>query len=249
MGSDFKSLLLAQKRNVKIEPLFTYFNYLYGEIAKELGKKESILEVGAGAGTSSIFLNDFNILRTDLLPFDDMGIMGDVDASNLPFEDEYFDGVIGLDVLHHLEFPMTAISEMLRVSKAPKKIVLVEPYTSFLSYPIYKMFHHENTSIFRKPDFSKSLVEGKPEIGDQGIARAIFVNKHGKKTLKNLIGKDLIVEVRYINPFAFFSTGGINKPIKQMQSVTKAILKFERLIPKALNRLIASRVIITIKKK
>jgi hypothetical protein len=93
------------------------------------------------------------------------------------------------------------------------------------------------------------LVEGKPEVGDQGIARAIFVNKYGKKTVKNLIGKDLIVEVTFINPFSFFSTGGINKPIKQMQSITKAILQFERLIPKVLNRLIDSRVIITIKKR
>jgi hypothetical protein len=58
----------------------------------------------------------------------------------------------------------------------------------------------------------------------------------------------LIVEVTFINPFSFFSTGGINKPIKQMQSITKAILLFEKLIPKVLNRLIASRVIVTIKK-
>jgi SAM-dependent methyltransferase len=247
MESEFEKLLLRQLANVRNEPLHTYFSYLYGEIARELNLDDSLLEVGAGAGPSSIFLSDYNILRTDLLPFTVNDIRGGVDAGHLPFKDEYFDGVIGLDVLHHLEFPMNAISEMLRVSRHPKKIILVEPYTSFISFIVYKIFHHENTSIFRKPDFSRSLVQGKPEDGDQGIARAIFVNKHGKQVLSNIVGPDLQIKISFISPFSFFSTGGINRPIKFMHSVTRFFLQIEKYIPKHLNRLIASRVIIIIK--
>ena len=64
MESEFEKLLLRQLANVRNEPLHTYFSYLYGEIAKELNLDDSLLEVGAGAGPSSIFLRNYNILDT-----------------------------------------------------------------------------------------------------------------------------------------------------------------------------------------
>jgi len=92
----------------------------------------TLLEVGAGNGFFSLGLAehfdikclDFSQRMLQLHPFAaDRKIVGDV--CRLPFHDKAFDIVFCANLLHHIEDPEAALSEMKRVSS--KRVVVIEP--------------------------------------------------------------------------------------------------------------------------
>jgi SAM-dependent methyltransferase len=106
----------------------------------EATPKNNVLEVGAGSGLLTYFTTDVinykNYYAQDLsasmiekakervskdnLHFD----VGD--ANNLTFEDNYFDAVVGTDIIHHLEVPVKALEEWRRVMKPGGRICILE---------------------------------------------------------------------------------------------------------------------------
>jgi ubiquinone/menaquinone biosynthesis C-methylase UbiE len=96
--------------------------------AKHIQKKRlRILEVGAGQGEHLNFVTQLSRIEEYVLldlqkptvigdyPFQVSLVQGNVE--NLPFETNSFDIVISTCVFHHLEDPLKAFSELLRVSK------------------------------------------------------------------------------------------------------------------------------------
>ena len=73
------------------------------------------------------------------VPWNDLA----ADASRLPFREGAFDAVVGLDVLHHLAAPRSFFAEAARVLRPGGRLVLVEPWVSPFSYPIYRWLHQE----------------------------------------------------------------------------------------------------------
>jgi hypothetical protein len=133
-----------------------------------------------------------------------------------------------------------------RVKKPNGKILLVEPYVSILSYPIYKIFHQEKTSIYLR---ERDLVEAEtkdPSIGDQIVAQTIFNRKSIAQKLETIFGDGFEITVIYRDILSFFATGGVNKPLKTPSSLIKLLLKLEKKVPQPIMRLIASRIVIEI---
>ena len=237
--------LESQRENSKIPGLQIYLDSLYNRIRKNLVESEKYLEIGGGVGASKDFFGDFEILCTDYLNSSTKEVLGNIDAHALPFSECEFDGVILFDALHHLNNPLLALRECLRVTKPGGKIFIIEPYVSILSYPVYKLFHFEDTSW--RIDIEKGLKSTKnPEEGNQGISRALLKSlKLGRLEFAlefSNISYDLI------DPFSFFLTGGTSNPLKTPKKVIKLVLLLESLIPSAAMKYICSRVFITITK-
>ena len=72
-----------------------------------------ILDIGGGTAHIKDFRPD--IISTDILSFPGIDVVAD--AHRLPFPDEFFTGVVMLDVLHHLERPIEFLREASRVLK------------------------------------------------------------------------------------------------------------------------------------
>jgi SAM-dependent methyltransferase len=245
----YKKRLIEQFRNVQHGALNLYFSDLYSEISSRLDARLHILEIGAGAGTSSIFLTNYDISRTDLIDSNPGLVRAGVDAHNLPEMDETYDSVIGLHTLHHLADPIVALKEMLRVLKPDGKIILIEPYVSAFSYLIYRIFHQEDTSIYlRKNHFDKESSKD-PSTGNQIIGQTIFNRKLMRSELNGLLGNDYLVRKHYRDFLVFFSTGGINNPIKVNTRMIQIILSVEKRIPQKIMRLIGSTMVIVIEPK
>jgi ubiquinone/menaquinone biosynthesis C-methylase UbiE len=95
-------------------------------------QSRSMLEVGAGNGFFSLFLEkafiltclDFsrNMLEMNPLPWKHK-VLGDAEA--LPFPADHFDVVFCGNLLHHLEDPIVAVREMRRVAR--EHVILIEP--------------------------------------------------------------------------------------------------------------------------
>lgn len=249
MKSNYEQHLTEQFQNSQKPALKLYFQKLYGNIQEEFDTKGKILEIGSGAGISKFFLPESDILRTDILPWEAGDVVGDIDASSLPYPNARFDGLFGVDVLHHLPFPMEAIKEAARVVKPGKSIVFIEPYVSVWSFFIFKIFHEEKTSLFLKFDSSREMVGTEPQDGDQRIAQSLFVSVSGRREVLRVFRDRADIQIKFLHPFSFFLTGGLSKPLPTHPKILNVIMKLELKIPQKIVRLLSSRIMITINLK
>lgn len=242
---EYKEELRKQRENILSNSgLRSYFEFLYENVNRELETFDSILEVGAGAAISNIFV-ERRIIRTDVLPFDEFNVLGDCAMEELPFEDSSFDAVLAFDSIHHSKSPTKAILELLRVTREGGKVLLVEPFVSPISYFPYKFFHHEDTSWnFRERLINKfSLQYLNPENGDQGVSKFI-INELLRR--RPAAFPNFTFSAIYFSPFSFFVTGGVSSPLKTPKIIVTALIEAEKFIPKFIMRFLASRVIISI---
>ena len=247
----FRGILYKQAEHAIKEPNHTFLNYMYGLVRNKLASRdvsEKIIEIGAGPGVSAQFLNHPNILHTDLLSWDDskVTILPNIDAHSLPFSNGEFGVLFAVDTLHHLSDPISAIFEMERVVKNDGILVFIEPYVSFMSYPIYKLFHHERTSwSFSQKSFS-SLVSNLAGDGDQGIPKFLFLRKEVIGQILST-SKFTDLEIQLFSPFSFFATGGLSNPLPVPRILIRILIKIESKIPDSLMKIIASRMMVTLR--
>jgi len=247
--SDYSVELTKQLSNSHKEGIKEFLGYLYKLVEVELKGASSILEIGAGAGISKIFLPQLNILRTDIFSFKENGVEGGVNSHFLSFETDSFYSGLAIDVMHHLECPLVALEELKRVCNLAQggRIILVEPYVSIISYPIYRIFHKEKTSNPWSRNYSEPFVGTKPEDGDQALSKLLFSKKQGRNLLANHFPPQKYrIKIRIFSVLSFFSTGGLNNPLPTSKVLIRFILLIERLIPQVLLRIIGSRCIIVI---
>ena len=239
--------LFRQRENIQNHSgLRSYFRFLYNIVSKEIEKFDSILEVGAGAAISNIFIRR-SIFRTDILPFDEHNVLGECNMECLPFKEASFDAVLAFDSLHHSRNPSKSILELLRVTREGGKIIIVEPFVSPLSYLPYKIFHHEDTSWdFREiGSIEMSQRIHNPAIGDQGVSRFI-IKELSNGRITNF--PRLTLSATYLSPLSFFATGGVSRPLKTPAIFVQALTQVERLIPNFIMKFLASRVILIVTK-
>ncbi|CAN2170781.1 AdoMet_MTases domain containing protein [Candidatus Nanopelagicaceae bacterium] len=247
--NEYKSQLFTQLKNAESPAVGEYLRWLYIQVAGELRPKDKVLEIGAGAGISKLFLSDFDVLRTDLLDHGLAEVQSGVNAENLPFGVGEFDAVFAMDMIHHVPFPYKVIAEAIRTTSPNGKVILVEPYVSITSYLIYKIFHSEKTSLCIKISPEKPIVSTLASDGNQVICQKLFFSRLGRRNLEKVLPDETDVTRRYISPISFFLTGGINKPIRLNPKIIKVALAIEDKIPQAILKLIASRQIVIIRKK
>ena len=70
-----------------------------------------------------------------------------VDAHGLPYRDGTIANLVLLDVFHHLAAPELFLNEAQRVLTRRGRVVIVDPYCSWVSTPFFRRFHHERTDL------------------------------------------------------------------------------------------------------
>ncbi|CAN2170259.1 Methyltransferase type 11 [Candidatus Nanopelagicaceae bacterium] len=236
--------LARLRRNSQRPAQRYYYKWLYSKIENELPKEGKILEIGSGYGMSEDFIESENIYRTEFMRNVPLGVHGGIDASNLLFDDHSFASTFAVDAIHHIPDSLMAIKELLRVTKIGGRVILVEPYVSLLSYPVYKIFHNEKTSMKLDISNHKSWVSEAPEDGNQGVMqnllKVIAINNQQVEFHK--------LKVVYFSPLSFFATGGLSRPIPIPKAFIRAIISIEKYFPLAILRVIASRFIVIFEK-
>src|SRR3989344_9458524 len=118
--------------------------------ALNLPPKSRILNVGCGTGGTVDILNKFgNVVNIDTseaaIKFSaDRGIgnLVKVEGINLPFDNSYFDLVVGLDVLEHISDDKNALAEWQRVLKEGGYLLLTVPAYQWLWSKHDESLHH-----------------------------------------------------------------------------------------------------------
>ena len=96
----------------------------------------TILEIGAGSGHFQKFFP--NAISTDIIEAPWLDAV--LDAHFLPFQNKSLNNIVLFDVLHHLPEPSRFFSEAQRVLKPTGRIILMEPYISWVSFLVYRLF-------------------------------------------------------------------------------------------------------------
>jgi SAM-dependent methyltransferase len=236
-----------QLKNSQKSSLKSYLNFLYGKIDTNFSNESCLLEIGSGAGLSKHFLSH-KIERTDILPWKQNEVIGMIDAQSLSYETNRFDGAFCVDVIHHLSDPLKAIEELIRVIKPGSKVVLIEPFVSIMSYPIYKLFHSEKTSWKLKLSEFGNVLSDTPSDGDQGVSKSLFNDRSQKIYTKKRLSGICEWNIEYFSPLSFFATGGLSDPLPTPSRLIKAIIAFESILPRFILKLTASRIVIILRK-
>ncbi len=159
------------------------------------------LELGSGGG----FLKQLapQVITSDILPLKD--IDKQIDAQQLPFDNESLDAILLLNVFHHIPKPYLFLKEAERVLKPNGKIVMIEPANTFMSRIIYKKFHHEPFDENGKIE----IEEGKPlSHSNQALPYIYFVRE--KKWFTENFPKLSVKQIKYHTPLLYLLSGGVS---------------------------------------
>jgi SAM-dependent methyltransferase len=127
------------------------------------------IELGSGIGRLREVAGQ-RIVLTDVeaTPWVDQA----VDALALPYGDSSLANIVMLDVFHHLADPARFLTEANRTLAPGGRTIMIEPYCSPVSTPLYRRFHQERTDL-----------DADPFALDPEIAQAAFESNQALPTL------------------------------------------------------------------
>ncbi len=231
---------LAEHRRVWKEKglLRDIYTRWYTNIQHHLPSKGPILEVGGGSGNLKEFCPE--IITSDFIfcPWLDLNL----DAQKLPIKSNSLEGIVAIDVLHHLADPLAFMEEAQRALVSKGRLILLEPFISLWSMPVYRFLHPEDLDFSYNPFAGKEKKPDKaPFEGNLAIATIIF-DKYNRKLEARLPNFPVIK--RYHSDFFLYPlSGGFDHPCFCPGFMVPAISFLERLMQPAA-RLLAYRVLI-----
>jgi SAM-dependent methyltransferase len=171
-----------------------------------------VLEVGAGPGFFRAHVRstrpDLKLAASDIeiTPWHDLA----TDCMRLPFRRRSLDAIMGLDVIHHLAQPASFFAEAARTLVPGGKIIVVEPWVTPFSYPVYRWFHREGCRLELDP-WDPFRIEGNtPKDAFQGdgavVSRLLRTTPSAKWRALGFDPPRLTV----LNAFAYLLSLGFN---------------------------------------
>jgi SAM-dependent methyltransferase len=213
----------------------------YGEIARWL---QPGLTVEMGGGTGNLKEFSPNVLCTDIVRMPWLDAL--VDAQHLPFRSKSLSNIVLFDVLHHLENVRYFFDEALRVLMPSGRIVIMDPYISALSWPVYRFLHPEPVD-FKQDPFAiiKPDSERRPFDANQAVARILFERSYERfcqlyPQLKRVAHERLAF-------FAYPLSGGFDRPSLIPLWALDTLLRCERWMHR-FGRFLAFRLLVVLQK-
>jgi SAM-dependent methyltransferase len=200
------------------------------------------LELGGGSGN----LNDFlpEAITSDIVfaPWLDAVI----DAHAIPFKEESLDNIVLFDVLHHLAAPVVFFHEVERVLRPKGRAIMMEPYVSWLSYPVYRFLHAEGMKWDTDPFLDQSSGGKEPFEGNQAIPTLLF-EKYREK-LFMLFSRLNVIREQKLDSLIYPLSGGFHQPSLCPLFLWRFLEGLERLL-NPLGSFLAFRLFIVLEKR
>ena len=152
----------------------SFFERVSAELSPlSLTSNRKIVEIGSGMGMLKSRIPD--LITTDLFPNPWIDLA--CTAYSLPFEEDSVSDILLIDVFHHLERPFAFLKEASRVLLPGGRVILLEPFISLTSFPVFEFLHPEPVG----KALEISLIDEPPKdpayYAAQGNATHIFFNK------------------------------------------------------------------------
>jgi len=221
--------------------LLHWYRRLYEELFADIPDLASrrVLEVGSGASPLKSFHP--SIISSDILQLDYLDLtfdchrIGEVEA----IPDHSVDVLTMTNVLHHLRDPIRCLQQATRKLVPGGQVFLVEPYFSAISYPIYRLLHHEPVH-FGVAEPMLTEVQGPLSSSNQAIPYMLFFQR--RDWLARLSGHyDLSrTHVGHFSSVSYMLTGGISRRLPVPHAGYRALFEIDRSLARAFPKLFAS---------
>jgi len=178
----------------------------YGRIVSllDLDLPGHIVEIGSGVGNLKSRLPE--AISTDLFPNPWLDLV--CDGYELPFVTGSLSHLLLFDVFHHLRAPNAFLREARRVLTPGGRLVLFEPYISWLSFPVYAWLHHEPVAWRATISFAEALARPRDYYAAQGNATRLFFR--GEK--RGWPAGWTVIHAEAFASFSYLFSGGFSKP-------------------------------------
>lgn len=218
---------------------------VYGDIFEEVRGwclPGRTLELGSGIGVATSFIP--HLVTSDLVRtrFVDRA----VSAYQIPRED--WSNLIAMDVLHHLQRPFDFFASAAGALAPGGRIVLVEPAGTPGGSWFYRRFHHEPCAPAEiRPPF-QFPADADGGFANMGMGQGLF-HECRDTVERTLVELGLrITSVTYRDVLAYPLTGGFSRRALLPAAGLRVLLAGERVLPQALLRRIALRMVIVIER-
>ena len=179
----------------------------YQRIVAALAPRVPGLVVEIGSGIGNLKQHVPSAICTDLFPNPWLDLV--CDGYDLPFADDTVSHLVLFDVFHHLEVPRAFLREALRVLPRGGRLVLFEPYISWISHPVYGLLHHEPVAL-RQP-ISRAEIWPRPRryYAAQGNATQCFFGRRADPAWQ---AGWRLEKAEAFACFSYLLSGGYSKP-------------------------------------
>lgn len=238
---DLNRTQINRERLRRNRNLMYWYQRLYQilfRIIPDIAEKR-VLEIGSGASPLKMFLP--SVITTDILALEHLDIIFDchgiADLSEIP--DHSIDVITLTNVLHHLREPLHFLRMATHKLAKGGQIFIVEPYFSLLSYPLFKLLHHEPVKFdISHPVLDK--VDGPLSTANQAIPYMIFFSK--PNWLGELADYYELGETRieFFTSLAYMVTGGISRILPVPHWCYRSYLTLDLFLSRILPKVFAS---------
>lgn len=204
-----------------------------------------ILDIGAGTSHRVDFTT--SLVRLDVRQGSGIDVVADAHA--LPFGANTCDGMIMIDVLHHLQFPLRFLRGAAEVLRPGGRISMIEPGMSPLARHFYAWFHHEpldmGVDVFTIEDCQSSA---DPWDSNQAVPTLLFATPEARQSLAELVPELRVVEVEWLSLLAYPLSGGFKRWSLVPELLVEPLLWVESVLLRRLAPLMGFRLQITLEK-
>ncbi len=197
----------------------------YRRMAGYMSELGPVVEIGGGGGNLKEFRRD--IITSDYVfcPWLDLVL----DAHALPFQHSSVGTIAAVDVFHHLVDPVGFLCEACDVLVPGGRLILLEPYVSLWSWPVYRFIHPEDVDFsvdpFRGPMASS---DKDPFDGNMAVATMLFLRR--REELEKRVPGLKICSVEFSDILLYPLSGGFENPAFCPAPLVPIVRRLERLL-------------------
>lgn len=181
------------------------------------------VEVGGGTGNLKEYAS--GVCCTDVVSLPWLDVVAD--AQRLPFQTGSLANLVLFDALHHIENVSLFFDEALRTLKDGGRVIIMDPYISWASWPVYRYLHPEPVDLTQDPLLlTTPQADRQPFDSNQAIATILFETE-----LARFQARYPGLAVRHVKRLAFFAyplSGGFERPSMIPTCFVVPTLKLER---------------------
>lgn len=225
-----RSYFLEGRNKILISLLEQRFKWM-NEYIKDTDK--NLIELGCGPGLSKFFIENKNLVLTDVL--DNDWVDRHVDALNIDYPDESLDVIICSNMLHHLAKPADFFERTSKKLAKGGRILIQDMHTSLLMKLVLRLMRHEGYSDYVDV-FNRDVICNNPEdpwSANCSIPKLLFDNK---ETFEKFFPMYKIRKYELNECFMFYLSGGViaktftlnirGLGIKIIQQIDKMLVNF-----------------------
>ena len=201
--------------------------------------------VEIGGGTGNLKSHVPGIYCSDVMVLPWLSLVAD--AQRLPFQSESLSNLVLFDSLHHIENVSLFFDEALRALRVGGRIIAIDPYLSWASWPIYRWLHPEPMNCTEDPLILKpQRIDRRPFDANQAVATILF--EWNQPRFQSRYPGFSIQHIRRLACVAYPLSGGFNHPSFLPEWVLTPILRLERTLER-IGWLLAFRMLVVLERR